>query len=79
MAAPSSDFDALYSQAIELFKAFPEYQFKTVTAMLVIMSDKSLSPHFDSIRFFKPHFCLVGWGISHGFSVCCFLQVLLLY
>ena len=33
----SSDFDALYSQAIELFKAFPEFQFKTVTEMLVIL------------------------------------------
>jgi len=37
MAAPSSDFDALYGQATELAKAFPEYQFKTVTAMLVVI------------------------------------------
>lgn len=37
MAAPSSDFEALYGQATELAKAFPEYQFKTVTAMLVVL------------------------------------------
>jgi len=34
-AAP--EFDLLYSQATELFKAFPEFQFKTVTALLVII------------------------------------------
>ena len=37
MAAPSTDFEALYDQATELLKAFPEYQFKTVTALLVII------------------------------------------
>lgn len=37
MSTPSSDFDALYGQAVELVKVFPEYQFKTVTAMLVII------------------------------------------
>ena len=37
MATPSSDFDALYGQAIELSKAFPDHQFKTVTAMLVVI------------------------------------------
>lgn len=33
----SLEFDLLYSQASELFKAFPEFQFKTVTALLVII------------------------------------------
>jgi len=33
----SNDFDLVYSQATELFKAFPEFQFKTVTALLVII------------------------------------------
>ena len=33
----SLEFDLLYSQATELFKAFPEFQFKTVTALLVII------------------------------------------
>jgi hypothetical protein len=39
MAASNSslEFDLLYSQATELFKAFPEFQFKTVTALLVII------------------------------------------
>lgn len=37
MAAPTTDFDVLYSQAIDLAKAFPEFQFKTVTAMLVVL------------------------------------------
>lgn len=37
MAAPSSDFEVFYGQATDLAKAFPEYQFQTVAAMLVII------------------------------------------
>lgn len=36
-ADPAAEFDLLYAQGSELFKAFPEYQFKTVTALLVII------------------------------------------
>jgi hypothetical protein len=32
-----SEFDLLYTQAIEVAKAFPEYQFKTVAAMSIII------------------------------------------
>jgi hypothetical protein len=32
-----SEFDLIYSQAVELTKAFPEYQFKSVTALLIII------------------------------------------
>ena len=63
MAAPSSDFDALYGQATDLVKAFPEFQFKTVTAMLVIIGWLISS---DTAQKFIKHNAdfVLPWGIA---------------
>jgi hypothetical protein len=34
---PPTEFDLVYAQAVDLFKAFPEYEFKTVAALTVII------------------------------------------
>ncbi len=34
---PKSEFDLLYAQVVELTKAFPEFQFKTVATLSVII------------------------------------------
>lgn len=63
MAAPKSDFDALYGQALELTKAFPEYQFKTVTAMLVVIG--WLISSAPAQKFIETHHQIaIPWGVA---------------
>jgi hypothetical protein len=77
MAAPSTDFDVLYSQAIELFKAFPEYQFKTVTAMLVIIGWLISSETAQKFIRLHPDTAL-PWGIA-AFSLLAVLKGVWVY
>lgn len=77
MAAPSSDFEALYNQAMELVKAFPEYQFKTVTAMLVIIG--WLVSSETAQKFIRLHAeTVLPWGTA-AFGLLAVLKAIWIY
>ena len=69
-----SEFDLLYAQATEAAKAFPEYQFKTVAAMSVIIGWLITSD--GAQKFIKLHASVTLPGAMLAFGLLIGLKVI---